>query len=401
MKLPLEGFRVLDWTVWQAGPGAGMILGDLGADVIKIEDRTTGDPSRGMEQGTGVTSGGVTRQAYFESNNRNKRGMVLDLRKAKARDIVYQLAAKSDVFITNFRESVVTRYGMDYDALCKHNPRIVYGLISGNGTKGPETEVRSYDALGQARSGIMLASHPDQPLYVLGGIGDGEAGIMCAFGVTVALLARERQGIGQKVETSLLSSLLFQQWVGLGFTYIGGHSIYPMSRTQTMNPLALGYKCGDGQWLYMMHPEADRFWPNICKAMGLQHLQHDPKFDNIQHRRQNCEEFVRMMDGIFATKSRDEWIRVLRENDCVVERVNRFEDIVKDPQVIANNYLPEFDHPIHGKTRYAPIPFEFSKTPGALRRPAPEFGQHTEEILTETLGYNWDQISELKNAQVI
>jgi crotonobetainyl-CoA:carnitine CoA-transferase CaiB-like acyl-CoA transferase len=400
MNLPLEGYRVLDWTQWQAGPGAAMLLGDLGADVIKIEDRVTGDPSRGVEQLRGPAQE-TRRQAYYESNNRNKRGIALDLRKEDGKEILYQLVKKSDAFITNFRESAATRYGLDYETLSKHNPRLVYGIISGYGLKGPDGDIRSFDGLGQARSGIMFACDPEEPHYIIGGIADAAAGIMTAFGVVVALLTRERQGIGQKVEASILSSMLFQQWVSLGFKFISGQALLPEPRTKPTNPLINTYKCADGKWVFLFHSQADRFWPNVCKALGIERLQNDPKFENMWKRGENSAELVGIMDKVFATKNREDWMKRLRESDCIADRVSTFDDLLTDPQVLANNYLPEFRHPTYGKTRYAPIPFELSKTPGALRMPAPEFGQHTENVLTEILGYTWDDIAKLKEKKVI
>ena len=395
----LEGFRVVDWTVWQAGPGASMMLGDLGADVIKIEDRVTGDPSRGLEQGYAVEHA-KNRQGYYECNNRNKRGIVLDVGKEEGREIMYRLVEKADVFVTNFRPSVITRYGMDYETLIKYNPRLVYGAITGYGSRGPDADVRSYDGLGQARAGLMTLADPDAPRYLVGGLGDAAAGIMCAYGVLAGLLARERQGIGQKVEASLLSSLLFWQWVGLGFQFIAKFPAGPRPRHRPMNPLLNQYKCADGKWIFVYHPQADRFWPNFCKALGIEKLQKDPRYDSIAKRHEN-EEFVRMLDRIFATKTRDEWAKVLRENDCVFGNINTMDDLATDPMVVANNYLPQFDHPVWGKTTFAPIPIELSKTPGALWRPAPEHGQHTEEVLAELLGYTWDQIAKLKASEVI
>jgi CoA:oxalate CoA-transferase len=399
MSMPLEGLLVIDWSVWVAGPGAAMILGDLGANVIKIEDRTTGDPTRGVEFGVGLDDNKPP-QAIFESCNRNKRGITLNLRNRRAKDIVYGMVEKADAFITNFRESVTARYGMDYDTLTQYNPQLVYGMVTGYGSKGPEADDRSYDGVGQARSGIMIHGEPGHPCYISQTIGDTGAGINCALGVVTALLARERKGIGQKVETSLLSSLLFQQWANLGMKFIGGIEAPPKPRTRPLNPLVNTYKCSDDKWVFLFHLEADRFWPNVCKALSIEHLQNDPRFNNIAKRRENAD-LVTMLDRIFATKKREEWISIFKENDGVCGAVNTYDDLLTDPQIIANNYLPEFDHPNYGKIREAPIPFDFSKTPGELRLPAPEFGQHTEEVLMELLGYDWDMIAQLKEEDVI
>ena len=247
----------------------------------------------------------------------------------------------------------------------------------------------------------MFASNLDEPQYIVGGIADAAVGMMTAFGMVVALLTRERQGIGQKVEASIFSSMLFQQWVTLGFKFIGGQPLLPVPRNRPTNPLQNIYRCADGKWIFLFHNQPDRFWSNICRALGIEKLQNDPRFENMWKRRDNGEEFVAILDKVFATKTREEWMQILRENDCICDRVNTIDDLLTDPQVLANNYLPEFDHPTYGKIRYAPIPFSLSKTPGALRLLAPQFGQHTEEVLMKVLGYTWDDIGRLKESEVI
>jgi len=406
MNMPLKGYRVVDWTQWQAGPGASMMLGDFGAEVIKIEDRITGDPARGVlhvfdewkVRGNGEEN---VQEAYFECSNRNKKGMALDLHKEQGRAIIHRLVKKSDVFITNFRESAASNYGLDYRTLSQLNPKLIYASVSGYGSNGPDADIRSYDVLGMARAGLLFASDTEEPHYPVGGLADAETGIMTAFGVAMALLTRERQGIGQKVEASLLSSMLFQQWVALGFKFIGNEMWLPIPRDRAANPLGNSYKCSDGKWIFLCHPQADRFWPNVCKALGIEEKQNDPKFENMLKRRQNNAELIGIMDKVFATKTCEAWVKILQENECICERVNHLDDLLTDPQVLANDYLPEFDHPAYGKVRYAPMPFKLSKTPGSVRLPAPEFGQHTEEIMTEVLGYSWDEVSRLKEAQVI
>jgi crotonobetainyl-CoA:carnitine CoA-transferase CaiB-like acyl-CoA transferase len=374
-----------------------MILGDLGADVIKIEHRVTGDPARGLAALQSLTT---ERQALFEATNRNKRGIVIDLGKQKGREIVYRMMGKTDAFVTNFRESVAKRYGMDYETLSKCNPKLVYGLGTGYGSKGPDADLRSYEGMGQARSGMMMQVDPDRPYEILSNIGDSATGTMLALGVMSALLTRERQGIGQKVETSLLSTLMVNQTARLAWEYIAGIAVPPPKRTKSRNPLLGLYRCADGRWIYLCNVQPDRYWPSFCRALGIEELQNDPRFASMSKRAEN-EDLVAILDRIFATKTRDKWIKILRENDLVFDAVQGSEDLLADPQVMANNYLPEFEHPIYGKIRYSPISVELSKTPGAIRRPAPQWGQHTEEVLTELLGYTWDEIARLKDDEVI
>lgn len=397
MSMPLEGYRVLEWSHWAAGPVPCMILGDLGADVIKIEHRVTGDPSRGLDAGYGSQTG---RQSLFEGFNRNKRSLTLDTGKPQGVGIVYKLAETADVFVTNYRPSVVEKTGLDYETLSKINPKLIYAVVSGYGSKGPEADIRSFDGLAQGRSGISMRCIPDRPVWIQSAIVDTLAGINTALGIVTALLVRGRNGMGQKVETSLLSSMIFQQTSSIAMHFIGQLPMAPSPREKPTNPLLNIYLCGDGKWINLFMPEADRFWPNFCKATGIEHLRDDPKYKDMWIRAANSEELVAIIDPIFASKSRQEWIQILRENECIADIINDYPDLPSDPQVIANNYLPEFEHPNYGKIYYSPIPVEFSATPGQLRMPAPEFGQHTEEILIEA-GYSWEEIIQFKNQEAI
>lgn len=397
MSMPFEGIRVLEWGLWIAAPTASMMLADLGADVIKIEHRVTGDPSRGLDAGYGSRTG---RQSLYEGFNRNKRGITLDLGKPQAKAVISRLVQTADVFITNFRQSVANRSGLDYETLSRINPKLIYAIITGYGSNGPEADIRAFDGLAQGRSALAMQAIPESPVWIRPALGDTVAGINAAFGIVTALMVRQRDGKGQKVETSLLSSLMFQQTSNLALHFIGSIPVAPLPRTRPTNVMLNMYRCADGKWINLYMPEADRFWPSFCKAMGIEHLRDDERFKNIWVRAQNSEALVAVLDPIFASKPRHEWIRILQENGCVIDIINDYADLPNDPQVIANNYLPEFDHPNYGRIKYPPMPVEFSATPGQLRRPAPEFGQHTEEVLLEA-GFSWEEIAALKEQQVI
>jgi len=397
MSMPLEGFRVLEWSHWAAGPVTSMILGDLGADVIKIEHRVTGDPSRGLDAGYGSQTG---RQSLYEGFNRNKRSLTLDMGKPQALEIAYKLVETVDVLVTNYRQSVIDRTSMDYETLSKYNPALIYAVITGYGSKGPEADIRSFDGLAQGRSGISLQCIPDGPVWIQSAIADTIAGINAALGIVTALLARERNGMGQKVETSLLSSMIFQQSSSIAMHFIGQLPMAPSPREKPTNPLLNRYLCGDGKWINLFMPEADRFWPSFCRAMGIEHLRDDPKYKDMWIRVQNSGELVAIVDPMFASKPCREWIRIMRENECIADIINDYPDLPGDPQVIANNYLPEFEHPNYGKIYYSPTPVELSATPVQLRMPAPEFGQHTEEILLDA-GYSWEEIIQFKDQEVV
>ena len=403
MTLPLEGIRVLDWTIFQQGPVAAVMLADLGADVIKIEDRVTGDPARGMMAVLGAIAGIKGRNAYFEYNNRGKRSLTLDLRKEKAREILYRLVEKSDVFIHNHRRDLAERLGLDYETLVKHNPRLIYACASGWGPKGPEAREGSFDYTGQAKSGFMWAGEegfPPQQNYS-GGPADQMGAVMTAYGVMTALLVRERYGFGQELDASLLGTMIWLQGLGLAFTLIGGKELRHTPRTEAGNPLWNHYGCQDGKWLVLGHLQPDRWWPDVCKALGMEHLEKDPRFVDLKARQDNAKELISIMDGIFATKTRDEWIKTLRENGVICSPVNTLSDLANDEQALANEYIVDYNHAVWGPIKAPGIPVIFSETPGKVRAEAPEFGQHTEEVLTEILGYGWEEIIKLKDEEVI
>jgi crotonobetainyl-CoA:carnitine CoA-transferase CaiB-like acyl-CoA transferase len=403
MPMPLDGIRVIDWTIWQQGPVCSAMLGDLGADVIKVEERIGGDPGRGMAKLSGIDLADRP-NFYFEANNRNKRGITVDLKKPEAREIIYRLVAKSDVFVQNFRKGVAGRLGLDYAALRQHNPRLIYATATGYGPEGPESGDPSFDQLGLARSGIMLAAgEPDMPpLAIAGGIADQMGAIMLAYGVLAALLARERFGVGQEVDASHLGSMMQLQGLSVSARLMWGFAIPRMPRKLQANPLWNHYQCQDGRWICLGMLQPDRYWADFCRALGRPELATDARFAEMRARAANAATAIEMLDAVFATKSLAEWTRILRAGgDFIFCQVNAVDDLPNDPQVQANQYVADFDHPRFGTTQVLGIPVRLRETPGSIRRPAPEFGEHTEEVLTELLGYSWEQIAVLKEHEVI
>ncbi len=401
----LDGIRVLDWTIFQQGPVASMLLGDLGAEVIKLEERVGGDLGRGMVRVAGAMVGGkdVVRNPYFEAGNRNKKSLTLDLKKAKGREIVYQLAAKSDVFVQNFRAGVAEKAGLDYEALSKRNPRVIYAHASGWGPLGPDKGEPSADYTALARSGLMAAAGEPgmDPVLVQGGIADQTGAVMTALGVVSALYVRERTGKGQKVDASILGGMVFLQGHPVVFCTMANIWGMRIARKSAGNPLWNHYKCGDDRWIALAHLSPDKFWPLLCQAMGLEALEMDPRFDSMDNRMENCQELISILDRAFATRKREEWIRVFKAKGVVFAPVNDTLEMTLDPQVLANNYVTTFDHPVFGPTKTVGFPIGFSETPMSIRREAPEFGQHTEEILIDLLDYTWDDITRLKEEEVI
>ncbi len=404
MAMPLDGIRVIDWTIWQQGPVATTMLGDLGADVIKIEERVGGDPGRGIMAMSGIDLG-ERPNFYFEANNRNKRSLTLDLKQPDAIEIVHKLVAGADIFVQNFRKGVAGRLGLDYASLRAHNDKLIYASATGYGPEGPDSADPSFDQLGLARSGIMLAAgEPDMPpLAIAGGVADQMGAIMLAYGVLAALVARERSGVGQEVDASHLGSMMMLQGLSVSARLMMGFALPRTLRSRAGNPLWNHYRCQDDQWLSLGMLQPDRYWADFCRALGRPELATDERFAEMRSRGQNAEAAVALLDEIFASKPRDEWMKILRqgEGDFIFTQVNNVNELPDDPQVQANDYVVDFDHPQHGKTKVLGMPLRLSETPGQVRLPAPELGQHTEEILLDLLGYDWDKIAKLRKDEAI
>jgi crotonobetainyl-CoA:carnitine CoA-transferase CaiB-like acyl-CoA transferase len=403
MPMPLEGIRVIDWTIWQQGPVASVMLGDLGAEVIKIEERVGGDPGRGVLRAQGLDLKDRP-NFYFEANNRNKLSLAIDLKKPEGVAIARRLADRADVFVQNFRKGVAGRLGLDAATLRARNPRLVYASATGYGPEGPESAAPSFDYLGLARSGIMYsAGEPDdEPLAIAGGIADQMGAVMLAYGILAALIARERTGRGQEVDASHLGSMAWLQGLGLSARLMLGRALPRQSRRFATNPLWNHYRCADGEWLALSMLQPDRYWTRFCEVLEIPEAAADERFATMLQRMANCGECIALLDGVFARRPRAEWLRRLAAGgDFIVSVVNSVDDLPEDAQVIANGYVTPFEHPAFGTTRVVGLPVRLSDTPGQVRLPAPEFGQHTEEILTGVLGCSWDDIARLRADEVI
>jgi len=403
MPMPLEGIRVIDWTIWQQGPVASVMLGDLGADVIKIEERVGGDPGRGILKAQGLDLRDRP-NFYFEANNRNKRSLTVDLKKPEGVAIVQRLAERADVFVQNFRKGVAGRLGLDAATLRARNPRLVYASASGYGPEGPESGAPSFDYLGLARSGIMYScgEPDDEPLAIAGGIADQMGAIMLAYGVVTALLARERTGRGQEVDASHLGSMAWLQGLGLSARLMLGRALPRQPRRFATNPLWNHYRCGDDRWLALSMLQPDRYWERFCAVLEIPEAAADPRFKTMLDRMMNAGECIALLDEVFARRPRAEWLRRLASGgDFIYSIINSVDDLPDDPQMQANGYVTAFEHPAFGPTQVVGLPVRLSETPGSIRLPAPEFGQHTEEILTEVLGYSWEEIGRLREEEVI
>lgn len=400
-KGALDGIKVVEISLFQQGPVAGMRLGDLGADVIKVEP-LTGDPGRGFMKIIGAMAGLKGHNYYFEHGNRNKRGIAVDLKTGKGMEILLQLIDTADVFLNNMSIGAPAKMGIGPEVLLARNPRLIYAHASGWGRKGPEAEDLSFDYTGIARCGLMMACGEKgaPPTQILPGIGDEIGGLMCAWGVTAALYAREKTGLGQVVDTSLMGGLIGTLAFILAAPAIMGQEFPRQVRAQAGNPLYNHYRCRDDKWLAIAHLDPDRYWPKICKALDLEALQEDPRFKGIEARGRHAKELVALLDQRFETRTREEWMQRLKEEGCIFTPVQTPLEVTQDLQARANNYFIEVEHPEWGPLKMPGFPWDFSETPASWRRPAPRFGEHTDEILS-SLGFSSDAIAGLRKEKIV
>jgi formyl-CoA transferase len=405
MGTPLEGIRAIDWGAFANGPLIGVMLGDLGADVIKIEDPVSGDPSRGMQSMYGSSMNlPHGRNVLIEATNRNKRSITIDLKKEEGKKIVQRIIRNSDIFFTNYTMIIANRLRMDYKTLSQFNPRLIYCNASGFGTKGPDAGKRAFDSIALARMGLMMAAGEEgsPPAQITGAIADTMGASMATLGILAALACRERTDIGQEVETSLLHALIWLQYTSITTYLLRGNEMRRYSRPNAANPMANHYECKDHQWIMLAEPQSDRFWHEFCEVLNIPEMENDNKFKNAKARVMNKRELIEILDRVFATKERDAWIKEFEKAEVkfAYGPINTLAEAMEDPQVIANGYIVDYNHPVLGATKQVALPAKFSESEVSIRYPAPEIGQHTEEILLE-IGYSWEDIANLRDQKVI
>jgi crotonobetainyl-CoA:carnitine CoA-transferase CaiB-like acyl-CoA transferase len=382
MAGPMAGVKVVELGVWVAGPAAGGILADWGADVIKIEP-PTGDPARMFGRMLGIDDGV---SPPFEMDNRGKRSIVLDLTTDDGRAAAVELLSGADVFLTNVRPAALRRTGLDFETVAVHNPRLVYGLITGYGERGPDADRAAYDvAAFWARAGLahLLTRPGETPPFQRGGMGDHTAGMTLAAAVCAALVARTRTGTGQLVSTSLYRQGAYTVSFDLNTFLMTGHSIAIGQRETMGNPCMNNYVAGDGRRFWIVGLQGDRHWPALCRAVGRPEWLTDARFATGRMRAANAVELIGELDEIFASKPLDDWAKVFAgEPDFFWSPINSIEDVVADDQFHAAGgvvYVPDGDA---GAPMVA-TPADFHGTPWELRTAAPKLGEHTEDILAE------------------
>lgn len=387
MTGPMDGFRIVELGVWVAAPAAGAILADWGADVIKIE-APAGDPARSFGRMMGLDSDlGTASNPPFQMDNRSKRSIVLDLTTEGGRRHAAELIGGADVFLTNIRPSALARLGLDFASVATSNPRLVYGLITGYGTDGPDADRAAYDvAAFWARAGIadLLTRPGDTPPFQRGGMGDHSAAMTLAAAVCAALLARTHTGTGQLVTTSLYRQGAYTVSFDLNTLLMAGQQVAIGQREAMGNPCMNNYTAGDGKRFWIVGLDVARHWPALCRSVGREDWL--TRYPTPRDRFTNARDIIAELDTLFATRTLPEWEQVFAtEPDFFWSPINSLDDVVADEQFHAAGgivYVPEGD----SSTPMVASPADFSGTPWQPRGRAPELGEHTDEILAELGG---------------
>jgi crotonobetainyl-CoA:carnitine CoA-transferase CaiB-like acyl-CoA transferase len=396
----MDGVRVLEVAAWTYVPSAGAVLAEWGADVIKIEHPESGDPQRGLVSSGLVPSGPGGVNHMIELPNRGKRSVAIDLRTDEGHDLLMQLAAESDVFLTNFLPPARKALRLEVDDVRAANPRIVYVRGSGQGQRGPEADRGGYDGCSfwaRAVADIATPAGLEWPIAQPGpAFGDLIGGAMIAGGISAALYHRERTGEALVVDNSLLATALWATSASMLAAGLFGIGKMPsFDRLQVPNPIVNTYRTSDGRFLSLIMLQADRYWPEFVTKIGHPELVDDERFADAAARAENRRECVETLDTIFATRTFDEWRALLMDVEGVWAPVETPGELLEDPQVLANGYVREVVAQSGTTFRMVPSPLQFDETPPDLTR-APDHGEHTDEVLGELLGLDTEQLLDLK-----
>ena len=394
MASALEGIKVVDLSRTLAGPFCTMLLGDMGADVIKVEEPEHGDETRAWGPFWNGESG------QFLSFNRNKRSLALNLKEKEGIDVVLRLAAKADVMIESFRPGTLDRLGLGYEAISRVNPRIVYCTISGYGRTGPMAAKPGYDLVIQAYSGLMnLTGEPDGPPLRVGfSLVDLFTGMMAYGSVVTALRHRDNTGEGQWIDTSLLDGqVAVMSYHGTNFLATGKEA----HRMGSGHPHLVPYQsfpAADG--FFILACPNQRLWEYLCHAIGHSEFLEDPRFATNDDRVEHRAECVEALSQIFRTQPMDHWVKIVEGAGIPCGPIQTVADVVNDPQVLARNMIVDVDHPKVPGLRVPNCPLMLTGSPSTIRRHPPLLGEHDEEVLGES-GYTTDQIREFRKKKVI
>lgn len=393
---PLAGIRVLDLTRVLAGPYCTMFLGDLGAEVVKVEQPGIGDDTRGWGP---PFAGGES--AYFLCTNRNKKSLTVDFKSADGIALVRKLAERADVLIENFRPGAMERLGLGETELRATNPRLVYASLSGFGADGPMADIPGYDLIVQAWGGLMSVTGTAEsgPLKVGVAIIDLVAGLMLGKSIVAALYAREKIGVGQRIDTSLLEAEV-AALINAGSNYLVGGKV--PGRWGNAHPTIVPYQSFQtADSFLVLGAASEAIWKRLCPALGRADLADDPRFaknaDRVEHR----QELIALLAAIFLTRTTAKWVAELTAADVPCAPVQTIDQVFAAPQVLHRDMLVEVEHPTAGTVKMAGIPVKFSITPASVRLPPPLLGQHSEDVLSSWLGMSIEEIENLQRKSVL
>ncbi|HEV3266053.1 MAG TPA: CoA transferase [Acidimicrobiales bacterium] len=399
MKGIMKGIRVLEVAAWTYVPIAGTVLAEWGADVLKIEHPETGDPQRGLVNSGLVPTGPGGINHMMEFPNRGKRSVGLNLKTEEGYALLLKLVATADVFLTNFRPQARAKLKIDVEDIRAVNPNIIYVRGSANGQRGPESERGGYDNSnfwGRGGSADILTAPGEYPISQPGpGYGDVIGGLTIAGGISAALFHRERTGEAVTVDNSLLANGIWATGATVLAAGLFGFSRMPRGdRTMMPNPLVNNYKTKDDRFMSLIMLESDRYWADLVTKIGHPELADDPRFVDSVARAQNCQACCVALDEIFATRTLEEWKPIMNTVDGVWAPVQTADELLVDPQVVANGYIREVTSAGGTTFRMVASPLQFDEQPPDLTR-APDHGEHTDEVLGE-LGLEMDAILDLK-----
>jgi len=392
---PLEDIFVLDLSRILSGPFCTMMLGDMGATVVKVEPPPRGDDTRlwGPPFINGIST-------YFLSINRNKRSIGLNLKSPQGQEVLWKLVDRADVLVENFRPGVLDKLGFGFDAVSTRNPRLIYASISGYGQTGPYRNRPGYDVVAQGESGIVdLTGEPDrQPVKVGASIADIVAGLYAYQGILLAMLARHRTGKGQQVDIALLDGMISTLTYQAESYFATGKS---PKRLGTRHPSIVPYETFETRDGFVNIGAAnEKQWQNLCRALDVADLAFDPRFNTMAGRISNYGELRAILDGRLRTLTRAEAFELLAKYELPVGPINTVAEVLEDPHIHAREMVKELTHPEYGPLRYVGIPVKLSDTPGELQGPPPRFGEHNRNVLAE-LGYDEHGIDQLAMSNVI